>query len=303
MTFVINLGIPPLLFAQVLYGRALYTSSDLIAVMWISVIPLLMGCYWLLYKTANRTFEGKPAYWTAAGALVIAAAVGQIYATNMTLMLRPEVWQQMYHNTATGLQAPPHDATLIPRWLTVICGGLLTGGFWIIMHGGLKSIDDSAKLVLKKLGAGFAVVGGVIQLVNGVWVYSVLPTNIQAGLHTAWYSVGSGLWVVGLLLAALVALVANFKPAGTKLAFVGGLTSFLAVAGGVIYRDGIRDVTLLSKGYDVWKRTEASNWSTIGLFLLLFVIGLGVIGWLLSVMSRATAPVEQVGARSEAVHG
>ena len=25
MTFVINLGVPPLLFAQVLYGRALYT--------------------------------------------------------------------------------------------------------------------------------------------------------------------------------------------------------------------------------------------------------------------------------------
>ena len=27
MTYVINLGVPPLLFAQVLYGRALYTSS------------------------------------------------------------------------------------------------------------------------------------------------------------------------------------------------------------------------------------------------------------------------------------
>jgi len=31
MTFVINLAVPPLLFAQVLYGRALYTSSVLIA--------------------------------------------------------------------------------------------------------------------------------------------------------------------------------------------------------------------------------------------------------------------------------
>ncbi len=27
MTYVINLGVPPLLFAQVLYGRAIYTSS------------------------------------------------------------------------------------------------------------------------------------------------------------------------------------------------------------------------------------------------------------------------------------
>ena len=29
MTYVINLGVPPLLFAQVLYGRALYTSMML----------------------------------------------------------------------------------------------------------------------------------------------------------------------------------------------------------------------------------------------------------------------------------
>src|SRR5580704_119208 len=43
MAFVINLGIPPLLFAQVLYGRALYTSSVLIGIYWISVIGLLMG--------------------------------------------------------------------------------------------------------------------------------------------------------------------------------------------------------------------------------------------------------------------
>ena len=32
MTYVINLGVPPLLFAQVLYGRALYTPPPLIGV-------------------------------------------------------------------------------------------------------------------------------------------------------------------------------------------------------------------------------------------------------------------------------
>ena len=42
MTFVINLGVPPLLFAQVLYGRALYTSSVLIGLYWIALIPMLM---------------------------------------------------------------------------------------------------------------------------------------------------------------------------------------------------------------------------------------------------------------------
>ena len=53
MAFVINLGIPPLLFAQVLYGRALYTSSVLIGTYWISVILLLMASYYGLYMSAG----------------------------------------------------------------------------------------------------------------------------------------------------------------------------------------------------------------------------------------------------------
>jgi len=66
------------------------------------------------------------------------------------------------------------------------------------------------------------------------------------------------------------------------------------VAASVIYRDGIRDLTLLQKGFDVWNRAEYSNWSVIGLFLLLFVIMLGILGWLLTVMRQATVPIEQV---------
>src|SRR5271165_6535550 len=53
MAFVINLGIPPLLFAQVLYGRALYTSSVLIGAYWISVIFLLIASYYGLYVSPN----------------------------------------------------------------------------------------------------------------------------------------------------------------------------------------------------------------------------------------------------------
>ncbi len=54
MTFVINLGVPPLLFAQVLYGRALYTSSVLIGLYWISIIAILTFSYCLLYRFTER---------------------------------------------------------------------------------------------------------------------------------------------------------------------------------------------------------------------------------------------------------
>jgi hypothetical protein len=59
-----------------------------------------------------------------------------------------------------------------------------------------------------------------------------------------------------------------------------------------IYRDAVRDLTLLSKGYDVWDRAVATNWWVVGLFLVLFVAGLGVIGWLVSVVARARKVME-----------
>ena len=82
MTYVINLGVPPLLFAQVLYGRALYTSSVLIGLYWISIIVILTLTYWLLYRFSARLEAGKSAWWVgligvAAGGLRGAPAFDQ----------------------------------------------------------------------------------------------------------------------------------------------------------------------------------------------------------------------------------
>jgi len=59
-----------------------------------------------------------------------------------------------------------------------------------------------------------------------------------------------------------------------------------------VCRDGVRDLTLLSKGFDVWDRVVVTNWSVVGLFLILFVGGLVVIAWLVSVVARAQRVME-----------
>ncbi len=294
MTYVINLGIPPLLFAQVLYGRALYTSSILIAVIWISVIFILMAVYWLLYRIAERTREGKPAALHAFVALLLAGGVGQIYSLNMTLMLRPEVWQNMYATTKMGLQTPPHDPTMMPRWLFVMVGGLLVGGLWLMLHSYIPNVGEGSKSILKKVGAGMTVVGAFAQLAVGPWVFAAQPENIQKALGSPLYLASAGIWGLGVVLTLLLAALQLGKAGSTVLTIITAVTAFLGIAGGVIFRDGIRDQTLLSKGFDVWKRTEASNWSVIGLFLLLFVIGLGTVGWLLLVMKKAQPISERV---------
>jgi hypothetical protein len=296
MTFVINLGIPPLLFAQVLYGRALYTSSDLIAAIWFGVIFLLMACYGIMYIVQYRTAAGKPAALLALLALILAAGVGRILTMNMTLMLRPEVWHGMYDHSAKGIYMPPYDPTALPRWAFMMSGGLLISGLWFILHSGLVTIDDDAKILLRRAGGALTIVGGLLQLFVGFMVFQTQPAGVQSGLtDNSLYHLAEMVWAGGAVLTLLLGGaqigLKKFNPALTGAAW---LTGFASICGAVVSRDGIRDLTLEAKGFDVWSRTVVSNWGVLALFFVTFVVSLAVIAWLLMVMRQAKPIAEQV---------
>jgi len=297
MTFVINLAVPPLLFAQVLYGRALYTSSVLIGVYWIAIIGLLTLTYWLLYRFSARLESGKSAWWVGLSAWLLAGSIARLLSTNMTLMLRPEVWRQMYSASGAGIYLPTGDPTLTPRWLMMLAGGLFVGGLWLVYLAGRSTFTASEKSFLAGVGGKVAALFGVLYLAAGLWAAGVQPDVVKAGLHThALYKfaafAGYG-WLVLVAVAVLVAAVAGFgKLAANWLGWVCVPLVVLVEIMLVVYRDGVRDLTLLSKGYDVWDRVVVTNWSVVGLFLVLFVAGLGVVGWLVSVVARASKVME-----------
>jgi hypothetical protein len=316
MTYVINLGVPPLLFAQVLYGRALYTSSVLIGIYWIAVVFLLMACYWLLYQFGAGTEAGKRVWWKGLLAWLIAGSIAKIYSTNMTLMLRPEVWQQMYSTSASGTHLPPPDPTLMARWLFMMTGGLWVAGLWMIWLASRRCFDATVRSYLAASGGRLALVMVAVQAFVGFKVWQAQPDAVQTMIATGklaggltagremlalissmggLYRFAGVLWLAGAALVFLFAVWAAFskpqsKAAGyTSLALV--LVTVLAMT---LFRDGIRDLTLLSKGFDVWHRTVVTNWSVVGLFLALFVAGLVGLGWLISVVRRARPVSEKV---------
>lgn len=300
MTYVINLGVPPLLFAQVLYGRALYTSSVLMGVYWISIIFILMLTYWLLYRFQARLLAGKPAWWVGLAAWLLAGCVARLLSTNMTLMLRPEVWRKMYSASAMGAYLPTGDPTLEPRWLMMMAGGLFIGGLWMVYLAGRSTFTAEEKTFLAGAGGKVAALFGVVYLAAGIWAASVQPAVVKAGLagHSMYplykFSGFAGYgWLVLVAIAVLVGAVAGFgKIAAGWLSWTGVLLATLIEIMLVVYRDGVRDLTLLSKNYDVWDRVVVTNWGVVGLFLVLFVAGLVVIGWLVSVVARAQKTME-----------
>ena len=297
MTFVINLGVPPLLFSQVLYGRALYTSSVLIGAYWISIVGLLMLAYWLLYQFSARLDAGKSAWWAGLGAWALAGCIARLLSTNMTLMLRPEVWQKMYSDSAAGLYLPTGDPTLTPRWLLMMAGGLFIGGLWLVYLAGRSTFTAEEKKFIAGLGGKVAAVFGIVYLLAGLWAAGVQPEAVKAGLaadplyHFAGLA-GYG-WMALVAVAVLLGAVAGFgKISAGWLGWTGALVVVLTEIMFTIYRDGVRDLTLLSKGYNVWDRVVVTNWGVVGLFLVLFVGSLGVVGWLVSVVARAEKAME-----------
>jgi hypothetical protein len=300
MTYVINLGVPPLLFAQVLYGRALYTSSVLIGLYWISIIGILTLTYWLLYQFTARLEAAKSAWLTGLSAWVLAGFIARLLSTNMTLMLRPEVWRDMYAASGAGAYLPSGDPTLTPRWLLMLAGGFFIAGLWLIYLAGRSTFTADEKHFVSGAGGKIAVVFGIVYMAAGLWANSVQPEAVKLGFAThplyKFFGFAGYGWLALVAVAILLAAYAGFAEISVALsrilAWAAALTALLTEIMFTVYRDGVRDLTLLSKGYDVWDRAVATNWWVVGMFLVLFVAGLGVVGWLVSVVMRAKKVME-----------
>jgi len=257
--------------------------------------------YWLLYQFSGRLDRGKSAWWIGLIAWLMAGGIARLLSTNMTLMLRPEVWRDMYSASAAGRFLPSGDPTLEPRWLLMMAGGLFIAGLWLVYLSGRSTFTAEQRRYIATQGGRIAGVFGVIYLLAGVWAASVQPQAVKAGLADgfpghAFYKfagmAGYG-WLALVVAAILLGTVAAFsKVASAWLGWAGVLVAVLIEIMLTVYRDGVRDVTLLNKGYDVWDRVVVTNWGVVGLFLVLFVAGLGVVGWLVSVVARAQKQME-----------
>ncbi|MDR3475451.1 MAG: hypothetical protein P4M09_27700, partial [Devosia sp.] len=230
-------------------------------------------------------------------AWLLAGFIARLLSTNMTLMLRPEVWHDMYASSAAGVYLPTGDPTTEPRWLLMMAGGLFIGGLWMVYLAARSTFTAEEKAFLAGVGGKVAAACGLIYLAAGLWANAVQPGVVKAGLathplyHFATFA-GVG-WLALVAVAVVLGIFAGFgKVAAGWLAWAGAIVALLIEIAFTVYRDAVRDLTLLSKGYDVWDRVVVTNWSVVGLFLVLFVVGLGIVGWLISVVARAQKVME-----------
>lgn len=289
-TYVINFGVPPLLFVQVLYGRAFYTSTILIGLYWILVVFAVMAAYFSLYRMAHLAGKGRVWWPWGVLALVFIAYVAMVYSTASTLTLKPENWATLYDASASGTLLPPHDPTLLPRLLMVLIGSIGFGALGTTLYTSKFTLSGEVKAFIRK-GAGLlAAAALLLEGFIGTWAFQSQPDFVQQALKTS--ALGAPLlyiWPACLALCLLAALWLFFAPQGwswARILFV-SLPPFLTIASFVILRDCVRDITLTKAGFDVWQSPVNTNWLVVSLFLGLFVIGVAFMVWLLTVVRRA----------------
>lgn len=246
-SYLVTLGIPPLLFVQVLYGQLYYSSSVLIGAFWILVVPLLILAYGLFYlhKLTRKQGSGGQA-WFIGVALLAMLTIAYIYSNNFTLLQTPERWMELYAIHPGGGTLNSGEPTRMPRLVLVLSPALAIAGLGLLIAGGFWRHRGRSEegLSCQRQGLGGLVVGTVLAVVGGFWLFARLPEGVVTELgasQVVQVALYAGFCLAGLAVAT--GLLA-YRYQSSILTLPVTLCAALAIAALVVVRDGIRDAYL-----------------------------------------------------------
>lgn len=311
----VNFGVVPLLFVQLAYCKVFYPATILMAWFWLGIIGLLIPAYYgvYAYAWAIRNGTGGMAGWRIAAGWTAAAffiVIGFLFANGLSLMDHVERWPELWKNhsmsgAALGTALNVGDPTLWPRWLMMFGLALGTTAVWLLVDVFLltgetdEAYQHWAIAFARKLytvGMLWAAVAGA-WYVLGTWsddlceymllgpmIYLTLVTAISPGLpwailmstnlcspkKTAGEVLSGGVWCKRAMVAAIA------------------LCQFGVLGLNAVSRQVVQNFNL--KPYlDVMALPEDVQWGPLAMFLIAFVLGLAVIGWMI-VQIRKSKP-------------
>ncbi len=280
IAFTINLGVAPLLFLQVLYGQFLYTSSILMAVYWLSIVGLLIVSYYAAYIYRLTDDRGGMGRLYIGAAVLLLLGVSFLYSNNVSIMQMPEVWTRYFINR-TGWLLNFSDPALIPRYLHFVASAVAMGGLAIALYFEIRKrrgAADGDEWI--KLGCKWFTLATIINFAFGFWFLGALPGTAYnpatlAGKIFFILVVGS---VATIIPAVVAAQTGRIIPAAAW-----ALVTILLMT---LARDILR-LTYLKPYFRLSELPSAPQYSPFIVFLLAFVGGGFIVGWMLKTVWNA----------------
>jgi hypothetical protein len=177
----------------------------------------------------------------------------------------------------------------------MMIGSLAFGSIGAVLFSTKRALNSEVQVFLRVRGGLFAALGLILLAATGVWFFESQPDYVQQGLITSsiYHPLIVG-WLVLLGVSALGAL--SFLKNPSKLPLIKcllvALPALLAIGNYVVLREGVRDLTLAHKGFDVWQSPVNCNWMVVILFVVSLIAGLAGIAWLIGVI-RSAKPAEE----------
>lgn len=277
IALTVNFGVPPLLFVQVLYGHFFYSSSIMVGIPWLLIIPFLIVAYYAAYmfvfkRGVSDTFAGV----SLAVSAVLLLYIALMMTNNYTLMLTPEKWG-LYFERPDGAGLNPGEATLIPRYLHFVIASVAVGGLWKAIYHRFSRKGNADQI---RIGLRIVAWATMIQLMDGFWFLLVLPGDILA-LYMGGRLSATILLVTGIILSVVIIYTALKSKLVPTLVAVAVQIFLMIVNRDLLrhfYYEGIFSPSQL---------TVVSEYSSLVLFLVSFVAGLLLIAVMIVLLLKS----------------
>lgn len=292
----VNFGIIPLLFMQAAYFRAFYPATILMAWFWMGVIALLLPAYYGAYAYAYG-LRGQLTPWRCwAGciAVVLFPTIGFLFANALTLMTNIRAWPELFarhslDGAALGTALNLGDPTLLPRWLLMFGLALGSTAAWAVIDtawfAGPASPEYAGwtrRFARRLYTASFLVTAGA-----GAWyVFGAWSAPLRSAMFAFPTIAISVLAAVAPALPAVWLFVRGDRPFSRPAATALGVLQFAVLGVNAIGRQIAQNLEL-KEFLDVASQPVNAQWGPLVAFLLLFVLGVGVVIWMLAQIAKA----------------
>jgi len=296
----VTLGVAPLLFVQVLYGRVFFTSSILMGWYWLGLVPLLIAGYYGAYLRAFRgDGPGRAGAWVSAAVAVAFAAAAFLQVTNATRALRPDTFAATYAAEPHGTSLNLGDPSFWPRYLHLLLGAIAVAALALALFGATRRRADPelARWAVRRGTSLFAAVTAA-NLFAGLLFLIALPKPVLIRL------VGGDTWSMTLLAGGIVLAVALAGAAvlalGARNPFAGtealALLLLPTLASMLLLRDDVRRLVLRQAGLDGASQV-VPQWGPFAVFVGCLLAAAAMIAWMVHALARGPVAVAGEEAR------
>ena len=280
------LGIAPLLFLQVVYDPFWYASNMLSAAWAIGFIFIMMLGYSLTYVFyLKRDSRGKGFALFGITAFALFLLAGSIMHVLGYQLLQPEKWLGWYiKNGAVDTSGTSLHTFQLPRFLHFIIPSFAMTGIFLMLYAWyFKDREDMDKKYLEwvsRTGAKMAFYFTAIQVIIGLWWLFSVPLEFKFFINP-FFLTGTGIGIV------LLYLLYSAQKDPAKYAAPSLAVAFLTIFGMSYARETLRTKYLDRFGYSIFNYKLNIDWGSTALFLSTFIVGLIIIGYLVSVAYKS----------------